>query len=529
MGRAFRNLSISKKMFVAPIVGIVIIFILWAGFSLLVFQQKPAEAGIPGFFIISIFILCAGIFLPLFLATILVKDVAGRIHTTVETMDRISRGDLTERAKIVTSEDDLGHLQERFNVSVERLYGTIMQVADSSNHVSYAADSLENSTGEISAGLDSTASQVNSMAVASEEMSSTLSEIAQNCVRAVKSSEGANGATVTGAANIEETVRVMDRINDMVKGTAQIIRSLGDKSDKIGEVVELINSIADQTNLLALNAAIEAARAGEHGRGFAVVADEVRKLAEGTTEATKEINETILAIQQETKKAVTAMDAGVEEAHTGQVEAEKSKRSLDDILSQIHTVTGEINQIAIACEQQTAATNEISGNIQRVSEVMQQTARKVQENAGASAELAAFAASLRDLVGRFRLASEEEVKEMVKKAVAYARTQGKEKSFAEFNDPRGQFVKGELYVYVRRFDGVTLAHGAVRKLIGKNHMNVKDAAGKYYVREQIDTAKNTGSGWVRFETKNPATKKVQPKIAYVEKVDDYLIGCAVFV
>ena len=222
--------------------------------------------------------------------------------------------------------------------------------------------------------------QVNSVATASEEMSKTSSEIAQNCVTAVRSSDAANHSVTTGEAIIKQTITVMNRISDRVKESAEVIKSLGTRSDQIGQIVGLINDVADQTNLLALNAAIEAARAGEHGRGFAVVADEVRKLAERTSHATKEISDTIKAMQTETKKAVSSMEEGVNEVGIGTTEAAKSGEALAEILGQINKVAAEINQIAVASEEETATTNEIASSIQQISQVMQETAQTIQEN-----------------------------------------------------------------------------------------------------------------------------------------------------
>jgi methyl-accepting chemotaxis protein len=324
------------------------------------------------------------------------------INKTVEVIEDVAQGDLTRRID-VTSKDEIGALAEHFNRLVEKLHSAIMQVAGSSNEVSSAASMLDNATEHMATGVEEAAMQVNSVAAASEEMSKTTSEIAHNCVVAAKSSEKANGSASSGEKIIQETIEVMNRINNRVKESAEIIKNLGVRSDQIGEIVGLINDVADQTNLLALNAAIEAARAGEHGRGFAVVADEVRKLAERTSDATKEIRETIQSMQSETKKAVVSMEDGVNDVGQGTVEAAKSGEALKDILHQINKVTSEINQIAVASEEETATTNEIASSIQQISQVMQETSKRIQGNAEASAKLANLSKTLQEMVGQFKL------------------------------------------------------------------------------------------------------------------------------
>jgi len=181
------------------------------------------------------------------------------------------------------------------------------------------------------------------------------------------------------------------------------VESLGTRSDQIGAIIGTIEDIADQTNLLALNAAIEAARAGEQGRGFAVVADEVRALAERTTRATKEIGEMIKAIQNETKGAVAVMEKGVQQVEAGTSEAAKSGKALQDILEQINNVAMQVNQIATAAEEQTATTREISNNIQQISDVVEMGAKGSLEISGASSNLSKLSVDLQDLVRKFRL------------------------------------------------------------------------------------------------------------------------------
>jgi methyl-accepting chemotaxis protein len=352
--------------------------------------------------IILVAVMCVAVALSLFVSFYMTRLILGPINKTVGVNEEISRGDLTKRID-VTSTDEIGELAKRFNGFVERLHNTVTQVARSSKEVSSAAGTLDNASEQMATAVDQMVAQANAVATASEEMSTTSGEIAQNCATAAKSSDNANESAVAGEKIIQETLEVMRRINDRVKESAEIIKSLGSRSDQIGEVVGLINEIADQTNLLALNAAIEAARAGEHGRGFAVVADEVRKLAERTTEATKEIGETIHAMQQETKKAVVSMEQGVTEVESGAEEAEKSGTALNDILKQINLVVSEVNQIAVASEQQTATTNEIATNIQQISSAMDETSKRIQQNAGAASQLADLSKELETLVAQFRL------------------------------------------------------------------------------------------------------------------------------
>ncbi|MBA4417224.1 MAG: methyl-accepting chemotaxis protein [Syntrophus sp. (in: bacteria)] len=352
--------------------------------------------------IIAAIVFLAAILLPFGISMIMRALILNPINKTVEVIEIVAQGDLTKRID-VTSRDEIGEMAKHFNAFVDKLHDAIKRVAQSSDDVSSAANRLDTATEHMATGVEEAAMQVDSVAAASEEMSKTSSEIAQNCVMAAKSSEKANDSASTGETIIQETIIVMNRISNRVKESADIIKSLGTRSEQIGQIVGLINDVADQTNLLALNAAIEAARAGEHGRGFAVVADEVRKLAERTSNATKEIGETIRAMQTETKKAVTSMEEGVSEVGKGTTEAAKSGEALKDILHQINKVTMEINQIAVASEEETATTDEIATSIQQISMVMQETARRIQENADASAQLANLSKELQGMVGQFRL------------------------------------------------------------------------------------------------------------------------------
>lgn len=342
------------------------------------------------------------LFITIFTAWLITRSITKPLKEVVAISGKIAQGDLT--VSVTTgSKDETGQVLESMRIMVENLRSIIGQVSNTSTQVASAASELHSTAERIATGAEEVAAQAGTVATAGEEMSATSGDIAQNCQMAAEGAQLASRSAQSGATVVEKTVAVMGQIADKVQESARTVESLGARSDQIGAIISTIEDIADQTNLLALNAAIEAARAGEQGRGFAVVADEVRALAERTTRATREIGDMIKAIQNETKGAVIVMEQGVQQVEAGTVEAAKSGGALRDILEQINAVALQVNQIATAAEEQTATTSEISSNMMQITEVVQQTSLGAHESATAAAQLSGNAEELQRLVRQFKL------------------------------------------------------------------------------------------------------------------------------
>lgn len=343
-----------------------------------------------GLALLACMVVVASITTPLARMLAMLKDIAE------------GEGDLTKRLD-VNRKDEIGELSHWFNRFVDNIHAIISQVAGNTNEVSSAATQLQATATQIATAAEEVACQSVAVATASEEMSATSNDISRNCLLASEISSRANSTASGGAVVVQDTLLGMQKIAGRVQESAHTVESLGARSDQIGNIVGTIEDIADQTNLLALNAAIEAARAGEQGRGFAVVADEVRALADRTTKATKEIGEMIKAIQNDTAGAVNSMENGVCEVEKGMESSRKSGDALQQIVDAINEVSMQVHQIATAAEEQTAVTGEISTNIHQITEVVHQTARGAHETAAAASQLSSMAHSLQNMVGRFKL------------------------------------------------------------------------------------------------------------------------------
>ncbi|WP_337865714.1 methyl-accepting chemotaxis protein [Ignavibacterium sp.] len=350
----------------------------------------------------------------------------------MEVLKKISAGDLTVR---LTKEYKGDHqlIKTSINQVTDSLSTAITQVTEAVESTASAANQILSSTEEMASGAQEQSQQTSEVANAVEEMAKTIIETTRNTVAAAEASKNAGEVARDGGIVVLETIEGMKRIADVVKKSADTVIQLGKNSDQIGEIIQVIEDIADQTNLLALNAAIEAARAGEQGRGFAVVADEVRKLAERTTKATKEIAAMIKQIQKDTKWAVEAMNEGKTEVEKGKEKAEQAGRSLEKIIVESERVVDIISQVAAASEQQSSASEQISKSLESISNVTHQSAAGIQQIAHAAEELNNLTLNLQNLVSAFKI---ERVDEFNKRQ---GRARGREEKGETFVKHNGTF------------------------------------------------------------------------------------------
>ncbi len=334
------------------------------------------------------------------------KELIIYMKTMAGAAEKIANSDLTVKVEPRSEADVLG---KSFKSMTINLSDMIRQLTDGAGQLVSAANEVASSSEQMSRGAKDQTDQMAQVSTAVEEMTATIVETSKNAGEATTGSHRAAETAGTGGQIVNDTIQGMQKIAAVVRESAESISKLAKSADQIGEIIGVIDDIADQTNLLALNAAIEAARAGEQGRGFAVVADEVRKLAERTGKATGEITNMIKGIQQETNDAVKSMESGIVQVDKGRELADKAGTSLNEIVTMAQQVQDMIQQIATASEEQSSAAEQISKNVENVTAIARESATGAQQSAAAAEELNRQAEAMRQMVAKFKLSQEARV------------------------------------------------------------------------------------------------------------------------
>ncbi len=335
-------------------------------------------------------------------AWLLTHSITGPIANALSAAEAIAEGNLTRPIEVDGS-DEAGRLLLAMARMQEKLRDTLQRISGSATQLASAAEELNSVTDESARGLTQQNNEIEQAATAVNEMTSAVEEVARNAVSTSQASSNATTSASDGRDLVQETVSAIERMSGDVQSTATLIGELAEESRDIGKVLDVIRGLADQTNLLALNAAIEAARAGEAGRGFAVVADEVRALAHRTQQSTSEIERMIASIQSGTEHAVDSMRNSTDRAESTLNIAKGAGISLDTI----NTAIVEINErnlvIASAAEEQAQVAREVDRNLVNIRDLSVQSATGANQTSAASNELSRLAVDLNSLVGRFSL------------------------------------------------------------------------------------------------------------------------------
>ncbi|MFP7631812.1 methyl-accepting chemotaxis protein [Pseudomonas veronii] len=345
-------------------------------------------------------LIAAVVVLTVGLALLLTKSITSPIKDALSVAERIAASDLSKEV-LVSGTDEAGRLLKALAQMQTNLRTTIMQISDSSTQLASASEEMTAVTEESSQSLVAQNDEVNQAATAVTEMSAAVDEVARNAESASEESKRTQGYTEIGLERVAQTLKSIQKLNGNVENTSEQIQGLSDRAQSITKVVEVIRAIAEQTNLLALNAAIEAARAGEQGRGFAVVADEVRALAHRTQVSTQEIEQMIAAIQNDSDLAVKAMNTSRDLATESLGVAQEASTSLDQIATAIVQINERNLMIATASEEQSHVAREVDRNLVSIRELATQSAAGASQTASASGEMSKLAVNLNQLVNRF--------------------------------------------------------------------------------------------------------------------------------
>nr|WP_296255013.1 MULTISPECIES: methyl-accepting chemotaxis protein [unclassified Pseudomonas] len=340
--------------------------------------------------------------LTLLFAWLLTNSITRPISSALKAAEEIAEGDLTHSI-VADGPDEAGRLLAAMLKMQSKLRDTLQRISGSATQLASAAEELNAVTDESARGLSQQNNEIEQAATAVNEMTSAVEEVARNAVSTSQASQNATTSASDGRDLVQETVSAIERMSSDVQGTAKLIGNLADESRDIGKVLDVIRGLADQTNLLALNAAIEAARAGEAGRGFAVVADEVRALAHRTQQSTSEIERMIGSIQGGTEQAVNSMRSSTDRAESTLNIAKGAGVALDTINSAVVEINERNLVIASAAEEQAQVAREVDRNLVNIRDLSAQSTTGANQTTAASNELARLAVDLNGMVARFRL------------------------------------------------------------------------------------------------------------------------------
>lgn len=328
---------------------------------------------------------------------------AKRATTMVEGLNAMAQGDLTQKMRM-SGKDEYAWMCWEYSQARKGFSGLIDEVLNSVEQLAKEAENLAGITQQSSSGAQRQQSEIEKVASAMNQMSSTVNAVASNAGSAANAAQEADTEAQQGCEVVNQSLDTINSLAKEVKNTSDVIEKLKGDSISIGTVLDVIRDIAEQTNLLALNAAIEAARAGEQGRGFAVVADEVRTLASRTQQSTQEINEMIERLQNGANQAVMVMEKGRDKAEMSVEQAAQAGEALKSITNVVNSIKSMNTEIASAAEDQSMTADEINQNIVNISEVSHETSEGARKTSTASDELAKLAVGLQEKLGKFKVA-----------------------------------------------------------------------------------------------------------------------------
>ena len=354
---------------------------------------------------ISIFITLAGIamLISIVIGLWVNRSVMNPIRDIVQNLKIIRQdSDLTVEFKTF-NDDELGQISTSLTQVIEHLRGILHSIAEAANTVNSSATELGSFTQETNKRMQQQQAETEQTATAMNEMTATVAEVAQSAAAAADSAKDADNYAANGNHIVMQSITSMSQLSEQIQKTAQVIGFLSNESQNIGRVLDVIKSIAEQTNLLALNAAIEAARAGEQGRGFAVVADEVRTLAQRTQKSTQEIEAMIATLQQGVKEAVNAMEVGINQVDDANDKANQAGQALKEIVASVDNITELNTHIATAAEEQSSVAESINRSIIAISDIAEHSTNSALELSESVINLTKLANSMRNQVSAFRL------------------------------------------------------------------------------------------------------------------------------